>query len=477
MIAAVLKNELRQYARDGRVIVLVIALLGLGVAAALSGWTTVRASERERVAATVVDRQVWDHQGKKNPHTAAHFSRYAFRPVTNLSVFDPGVNGYVGGAVWLEAHHRDPAALRPIEDAVEIHRFAPLSPAWILQCFAPLLLALLLFPSVAGERERGTLRHMMSAGAHPNKLLLGKALAALLVLGTLAPVLALTGALVTTAGGATQLADTASRLALLIAAYTIYLLSFVFVALAVSSRARRSRSALVIVLALWTLSTIVAPRLANNAGALLHPTPPSAEFWSALDEASSKAFWGKSEEATKRRDALRDRVLAEYGVTSVDELPINYDGYLLQASEEFANDVFDRRYGELHDTLTRQRATARQFSVISPTIAIKNISSALAGSDIDAHHHFTNAAEQFRREFIRLLNEEMTQRGGADGYGYQSDNAFWRQAPDFEYAPPRVSAIWPRIWQDALILALWCLAALSLAITGVRASFVQEARS
>ncbi len=476
MIAAVLKKELRQYVRDGRVLVLVGVLFGLGVAAALSGWNTVRAMEAERAAASAVDRDVWDNQGQKNPHTAAHFSRYAFRPITNVSVFDPGVNTAVGGAVWLEAHHQDPATLRPIEDAVEIHRFAQLSPAWILQCFAPLLLVLLVFASVAGERERGTLRHMMSTGVRANKLLWGKGLAALIVLSTLAPLLALVLAMVM-ASGASPLPDAAARGGLLVATYAVYLLVCLFIALAVSARSRRSKTALVVLLGFWALSAVVAPRLANNVGALVHPAPQSAEFWSALNEASSGAFWGTSEEAKKRQEAVRERALAEYGVASVEELPINYDGYMLQASEEFANEVFDEHYGALHDTLMRQRETARYFSLVSPTIAIGNISSALAGSDVAAHHHFTNAAEQFRRDFIRLLNEEMIEHAGKDGYNYQSDNAFWRQTPDFQYTPQTISEVWPRIWPDVLMLALWCLAGLSLATSGVRASFAEEATS
>ncbi len=475
MISVILKKELRQYVRDGRVVVMVMVLFGLGFAAALSGWNTVQSMEEQRAAASAVDRHVWDHQGQKNPHTAAHFARYAFRPVTNVSVFDPGVNATVGSAVWLEAHHRDPANLRPIEDAVEIHRFAQLSPAWILQCFAPLLLVLLVFSSLAGEHERGTLRQMMSAGARPNKVLWGKGLAALIVLCTLAPILALVVALVI-AGGATSLPDTAVRSAALIATYAVYLLVFLLMALAVSARATRSRTALVILLGFWALSSVIAPRLANNVGARMHPAPQSAEFWSALEEASSKAFWGTSEAAKKRQDAVRERALAEFGVASVDELSINLDGYMLQASEEFANTVFDEHYGALHDTRIRQQQTARYFSILSPTIAIRNISSALAGSDVAAHHHFTDAAEQFRRTFIRSLNEE-TQRAGKDGYNYQSDNAFWRRAPDFQYTPQAVNKVWPRIWFDALILALWCLAGLFLAITGVRACFAQESKS
>ena len=430
--------------------------------------------ERERVAARRIDRDIWVQQGQKNPHTAAHFSRYAFRPMSPLGVFDPGLTAYVGRVVWLEAHYRDPAKFRPVDDATEIQRFAGLSPAWILQCLVPLLIVLLAFGSIAGERERGTLRHIMSSGVRPATVFWGKAGAVVMTLFAFVPAIGV-GVIVAGVGHTDVLTDSSSRLALLFACYAVYLVGFTFAAIGASARLRRSKTALIALLCFWVLSTVVVPRFSADLSQVLIPTPKATDFWAQLKKESSTAFWSK--EAKPKRDKIRDDLLAEHGVKKVEDLPINYDGYLLQASEEFANEVFDRRYGELSALFERQRQLMRLFGLVSPTIAVSRISSALAGTDLYAHEHFTSAAERFRRHFIKMLNQDMIDHAGAEGYGYLADPALWQSTPDFEYEAPAIGLVWSQVWPDAVVLSAWGALACLVAAWGVRFSFRREAES
>ncbi len=466
------KKELMEYRRDGRVLALAVLILGLGVAAAVHGRSAVDAMERERIVAQEIDRDIWDDQGPKNPHTAAHFSRYAFRPISPLAVFDPGLTAYVGRVVWLEAHHRDPAGLRPIDDAVEIQRFAGLSPAWILQCLIPLLIVLLAFSSVAGERERGTLRYLMSSGIKPIAIFSGKSTAILLLLVALLPVV-LAG--VFFAGVDGQIPDSPWRVGILVIAYGVYLGGFTFAAIGASARLRRSKTALVALLGFWVVSTVVVPRFSADLSDMLFPAPEGSDFWSQLGAESGDAFWSK--EAKPVRDKVRDDLLKKHGVSKVEDLPINFDGYLLQASEEFANEVFDRRYGELAALYEQQSNFARLFTLLSPTIAVARLSSAMAGTDRYAHQHFTDAAETFRRGFIKMLNQDMIDNAGPQGYAYLADGALWKKTPDFEYTAPPIGQVWGHVWVDAAVLGGWALLGLAIAFSGVRLSFKQEAQA
>lgn len=475
MIKAIIWKELLQYRRDGRVIAVLLITLALGLAAALNSWSTVQSMQRERQAAVQTDREIWDNQGKKNPHSAAHFSRYAFQPTSSLSVFDPGLSDYIGSAIWLEAHYRDPATLRGVDDAVEVQRFARLSPAWILQVFAPLLAVLLAFAGIASERERGTLRQVMSSGVTPRLLFVGKGVAALCIIALLAPSVVAAVALAANTHDEAGLPGTGLRLAGIVVAYSVYIAAFTFAAIGISARMAKSKTALVVLVGFWAASVVFVPRLATDVGSGLSPAPQAADFAARLSAESSSPFWGSSDEATQRRAAVEAEVLARYGVEKTEDLPINYDGYLLQASEEFANGVFDQIYSDLWSAYETQADIVRLFSLVSPKIALNNISSALAGSDLYAHRHFADSAELFRRDFVRLLNEEMIQQGGRDGYGYMADNDFWRQNPDFEYQPPALVNVFSQIWVDILVLTLWVLAAFRLAFRGMRYSFKQEA--
>lgn len=461
MIASVVRKEWRLLLRDGRAKAAITLILLLALAATLSSWSSVSELASERSAAQVMDREIWDRQGDKNPHTAAHFSRYAFKPTFSLAVFDPGLTSFTGNAIWLEAHYRDPAALRPVEDAVEIQRMADLTPAWVVQVFGPLLIILLMYSSVAQERESGTLRLALSAGARPRALLVGKAILPLVLVIALVIVVLLGGATFVALGGyrVLVLPDTAERIAGLALAYSFYLAVFVLLSLGVSALSARSRSALGLLLGLWALSVVLAPRVAVDVGAALSPAPPVPEFASRLSEESSEPFWGGSDEAAALRQQVTDGVLKEYGVAEVEDLPINLDGFLLQESEEYANVVFDRLYGDLRQGYERQSEISRYLSVISPTIALQNVSAALSGTDLYAHWHHADAAERFRRDFVRILNQEMIDHGGNDGYAYQAGNEFWERTPDFEYTPPGFGQALRGVGNDLTILFVWMLAA------------------
>ena len=49
---------------------------------------------------------------------------------------------------------------------------------------------------------------------------------------------------------------------------------------------------------------------------------------------------------TKRIKDLEAKVLEEYNVDSLSQLPINFYGILLQADEEYGNKVWDKHYGK-----------------------------------------------------------------------------------------------------------------------------------
>ena len=366
MMRAILAKELTEFSRDGRVAAMLLLLIAFGVTAAVSGRNSVQTLERERQAAVEKDEEIWNHQGEKNPHTAAHFARYAFRPVSSLEVFDPGITDYVGQAIWMEAHYRNPAQLRPIEDGIEIQRFVELSPAWILRVFAPLLIVLLAFASIAGERESATLRHVMSSGVPPGAVLAGKGLAVFSVLALL--VLFVISATFFSASSVIvmRLPDTALRLAGIALAHIVYLAAFTLVAIAVSAHVARSKTALVVLIVFWAVVVVFVPRVAANVGATISAAPYPATFAEQLKKESSEPFWGGSSAATARRDAIVAGLLTEYGVETAEELPINLDGYLLQASEEFGNEVFERLYGELWSMFERQQKITRGFSLLSP---------------------------------------------------------------------------------------------------------------
>ncbi len=451
------RHTFAELSRDGRFRLAAVLLVVLAVAAGLAGWQQFRALRAEAAAATAGERGRWLEQGDKNPHSAAHYGVYAFKEPRPLSVVDPGVQAYLGGAVWLEAHKQNEPLHRPAQDGTALQRFGDLSPALVGQLLLPLLVILLSFAAFAGERERGTLRAVLALGVRPRDLLLGKALgfAAALAL-VLVPLAGLGVAAAATLAPAGQRTDELLRAVAWLAAYTVYLGAFLFLTLAVSALVRSPRSALVLLLAFWLVGVVTLPRALSELGRTLHPTPSSIAFRTELEAALGDPH------GRETLEAQRVAILKQYGVTSTQDLPVNWSGIALQFGEERANQLFDRFYRSLWSTLAAQDRVFELGAFFSPAPALQLVSQALAGNDTAQHIAFLTQAEHHRREMQRTLNGALRDsKGSAAAFA-------WGRIPPFVYAPPPLAAALAPLLPSLALLLAWFAAAALFALASLR---------
>ena len=168
--------------RDGRFRWAAGLLFLLLVAAIAGGVQHQSQIARQHADAQLAERDAWLDKGDMNPHAAAHYGAFVFKPVQPLSAIDPGLDPFLGVFVFLEAHKQQLARHRPIEDASPTRRLGLLTPAVSALLLLPLLVVSLTFSSFAGERDQGTLRPLLALGISRWSLLAGKALGALLPL-------------------------------------------------------------------------------------------------------------------------------------------------------------------------------------------------------------------------------------------------------------------------------------------------------
>ena len=115
-------------------------------------------ADRERYQASV-DTD-FDAQPNRHPHRMVHYGQFVFRPIAPLAFFDAGVDSFTGNTIFLEGHRQNSANFAEARQSSLLLRFGQLTPAFVLQTLAPLLLIFLAFASVAREKERATLRLM-----------------------------------------------------------------------------------------------------------------------------------------------------------------------------------------------------------------------------------------------------------------------------------------------------------------------------
>lgn len=470
MILTIARKEWLELTRDGRfrgaaAFVFLLSALGLIMGALHQG--AVRA---EREDARRLTRAQWLDQGEKNPHSAAHYGVWAFKPEPALAAFDPGVEPYTGVAVYLEAHKQNPSRYRPAADATAAARLGELSGAGVLQLLAPLLVILLTFSAFTSEREAGTLRLLLATGVERRRLVWGKALGVGLALALLlVPLLGVAVGVLLSVPAARE-PDTLVRGAGLVLGYGFYLGGFVFLGLAVSAWVRTSRLALLVLLAFWMVNGLLAPRLASEVARAWAPVPTAETYARRVAEDSEKGIDGHNP-ADQRVAALEERVLARYGVKSKDQLPVNFDGLALQEGEEYSNTVNDRHQGDLWAAWQRQESVHRAFAPLSPLLALRALSSALAGTDLAGHVRFSREAETYRRDLVRRMNLAVATNSRPGDWDYKAGAALWREVPEFQ----PVSVSWRELlWAQAPALALlagWWLLTIMLALrAGARLS-------
>ena len=465
MIRHIVRKEFTDVLRDGRfrwcwILVGSLLLISLG-----HGWVQARKSQQEHAAAQATAREHWDTQGEKNPHSAAHYGIYAFKPRLALSFVDEGVDPYTGTSVWLEAHRQNDFLLRPAQDATAAQRLGALTAAQVLQHLVPLLIILLTFGALASERERGTLRQLLASGIGRRDLAVGKALGVAGALGLLLVPAAVVGAAALVVASPGPAASPLARGAVLASVYLAYFTAFLALSLAVSAWARSARTALVVLLAVWVVNGLVAPRAAVDLSKWLHPTPSALEFARTVEQEMAS---GAGDISPPDRDASTRRLLAEYGVARVEDLPINAVGVYLQESEEFGNRIFDRNYGALWDTFERQSVVHETVALAAPLLAVRTLSMGLAGTDVEQHRHFAVAAETYRRDLMRRMNGDMTENSLTGDFTYTVGAEVWEAVPPLQYAAPTLGWVLGNRVLSLLVLGAWLVGAIIAAAVRVR---------
>ena len=458
---AIAAKDVTETWRDGRFRWAAGLLFVLLVGAVAGGVHHQSIIARQHADAQRAERDAWLDKGDMNPHAAAHYGAFVFKPVQPLSAIDPGLDPFLGVFVFLEAHKQQLARHRPIEDASPTRRLGLLTPATAALVLLPLLVVSLTFSSFAGERDHGTLRPLLALGISRGALLTGKALGALLpLLLILVPAAIVGAAFLYVSAPADPGAPIGARAIGVLVVYLVHAIVWTGLGLAVSARARSQATALVVLLALWFANAFVMPPVAMAVAKVIAPSPSAIEFASAIaDEKDSWPTWDQ------RVDAVMQRFLdGEFESTFA---PANVEVVALIESEAAETALYDRHFTALFDDYQQQSRIYERASLVAPTLAARTLSMTLAGTD-DAHDRlFAAAAADYRAQMLTTLNGELAQSGRLNSFDYVRGRDLWEKVPPFDYDVPPVAWALSQRWWSAAVLGAWAAAACAAAVWGV----------
>ncbi|MEL7044730.1 MAG: DUF3526 domain-containing protein [Pseudomonadota bacterium] len=448
-MAALLRLEAALFMKDRALQLALVVLAALLVATVFTGAIS---EEEQRTAFLQASERIhfeWQNQPPRNPHGAAHHGLFVYRGQAPLSSIESGVLSHQGAALFLEAHKRNqpylsPAALRLTPAGLSTDKLLPL--LHIAGGLAALVIGLLLG---SRDQRRRTLPMLASVDSRQGRLVAQTIFVVSLVVvgGSVAILLSF----FEVGPGA------ASFRLILTTGLSILHLGVLAACGVVGGAAMGSRPGGIAVIALlWGLGAIAAPRLLGLIAESLIPTTQIGyETQLEADLETVMNAHGESD----LNEVFKNRVLKEYGVDSVDDLPVNFDALLMQEEEYQRAPVYEARLGELARRARAQDAIRALSWLLSPTPAMLEVSARLSGAHFEAQLAFDRAAEAYRLEVVEELNQHMAEHSRTGDWDWIPDDDYYGSFKPF--SPPA-----PDLWADiraaaipASAIVLWLLAA------------------
>ncbi len=121
-------------------------------------------------------RSQWDEMDPSNPHSAAHFGTYAFKPNSILYSLDEGINSVTGVVLRLEGHKQNDVAFSEASQSLVISKFGKFKASLLFQFIIPLFLIFLSFNIYTTEITSGRLKLLIVQGNSLKKIVFAKIL-------------------------------------------------------------------------------------------------------------------------------------------------------------------------------------------------------------------------------------------------------------------------------------------------------------
>ena len=364
-------------------------LIGLSL---FNGYTVY---EIETRAVNVGERITEDEYASRDSYEQLYYSgAEVYRSPEKLAILDIGASGYIGrrsstgtwsrGMLSESRYGQDPA----------LGLFGELDLTFIVGSVLSLFALLFSYGSVCGERERGTLRLLLSNSVSRPSVIAGKLLGASIpiVLVYIVPLL-LGMAVLTIWTGIDFSADEWLRLAMLVAIQVVYLLMFTAMGVAVSALTRSGFASFLVCLLLWIMFIAVIPKLTVQEAAQVTPTMSAEEY-----ENRAHSLW-------RGYSSTYPKFLKE----AFDEIRLTEDEMAERGREvyELAHDRFMGYQREEREKLNREfrmkrrdlMSTAAAFSMASPLSCLRLSSQALARSGPLMMERLEEEIERYSREF------------------------------------------------------------------------------
>ena len=159
-----------------------------------------------------------------------------------------------------------------------------------------------------------------------------------------------------------------------------------------------------------------------------------------------------------RAKLIEDSVLKANKVDSVQHLPFNFEGYIMERGEEYSSSVYDKNFSNIFHTLHQQRNIQSWLAAVSPFIMLRNISMAASNASIETEIDFQQQAEDYRRKFVQSMNDDMMQHSKyGDWEDYKVKNGVYAAIQPFTTTAKPLCWALEFVLKENIFLLLWLI--------------------
>ena len=318
-------------------------------------------------------------------------------PPSPLMVFVRGLDPYLGREISNDQVLPHRLRHSPVEAQPVLSVFPSLGLDSLIGIVFSVLVLLLIFDTISGEKETGTLRLVAAQGLPIAKLLIAKLLGVLIPVGVAIGLpLALGIGVLTMMPDFEMDASEWERSALIMTVSAAYLFAYACAGLLGSALTYRSAASVVLLLTFWITTVVVIPRTCLIVAETIQPAPSiyrhqaerenlSRQFlmkwreervkWQTNFDNTHGYHWRSTPESREEERYVARRTRREI-----------YVEQRLQAVRQLEED-FRRRYN-------RRMELAISIARISPAFAYKDAMVRLARSSVERHRGLEDAFEQ-----------------------------------------------------------------------------------
>jgi len=415
-----------------------------------------------------------------------------FRPPSILSIFASGLDPFVPDTVITSSAGLFRTVKEPDIDNPQSLLFGKLDWLSSITLIVSLMVLILTYDAISGEKEKGTLRLIIANSVPRHRILLckivGKYVAFLVPFG----ISVLIALLILEASPLISITSpqVGPTLLVILGVTLLFILTMVCLGVCISTFTRHSMGSIMVLFLAWALFVLGVPRACPILAEIIHPLQDSAgiDFTKrAAREDIVRPFQQTKREVDKKQRAERAALMREEGqkrkeiaarVRKKGREPTDED--FVEASQDINNrfQASRTKYSELAAQLARecnmqiaeklerierdyqnkrnaQSAVAMNLCRISPVSCYAYVVSGLTCTGVAEPDNFFRNAQRFQNQVEDVFYSQVTWGLGVRKRDAGFDRYDPPPFPDMDYGYPTLAENIQTVWPDILLLGLF----------------------